>query len=172
MSAGTQKSPTMGTEFSPTLLLLLCHKISSSPFLSAAPETGVSLKEGPAVAAQKGCDGGGHMPLRPHGERPAAGNPRVGEGLGGRTEAQGGKAERARRPGKRRPRCIRCRGDETHASPSPRSDPGRTDPSVRGNRVRCASAASPAARAGVTASREAWWRASTSGGPVHGAAIR
>src|SRR3990172_3737649 len=90
MSAGTQKSPTMGTEFSPTLLLLLCHKISSSPFLSAAPETGVSLKEGPAVAAQKGCDGGSHMSLRPHGERPAAGNPRVGEGLGGRTEAQGG----------------------------------------------------------------------------------
>src|SRR3972149_374269 len=59
------------------------------------------------------------MPLRPHGERPAAGNPRVDEGLGGRTEAQGGKAERARRAGKRRARDIGGRGGENTARTTP-----------------------------------------------------
>src|SRR4030042_665134 len=94
---GSWKAP-----FPRSCLILLCHKISSRPLLSAAPETSVSLKEGPAVVAQKGCDGGGHMPLRPHGERPAAGNPRGDEGLGGRTAAPGGTAEGGGRPGKRR----------------------------------------------------------------------
>jgi hypothetical protein len=39
------------------LLVLLCHKASSGPLLSAAPETSVSLKEGPAVVSQQGRDG-------------------------------------------------------------------------------------------------------------------
>ena len=55
-----------------------------------ASGTGPRLQEQPRVQALQGRDGGGHMALRPHRERPAGGNLWVGERDGGRPEAPGG----------------------------------------------------------------------------------
>src|SRR5436309_30527 len=161
-----------GPSFFRNLLVLLCHKTSSRPCLLAAPQAGAGVEQKAVVIPQYGCDRSRHMALRPQGQRPAGGNLGVAEGRGGRTEAQGGKAERARWPGRRRPPRIRCRGGGSHANPSLHNDPGRTRPSVLGNRARCATAAWLGAPVVAAASREASWKTRTWWPPVLRGATR
>ena len=105
-------------EFRDKGLILLCHKL----FSASAPWTaGQSADQGAGGEEVLAGAGAWVMPFRPWRGRLVGGNPRVTQPLGERPEALEGKASRAPRRGRRRPRCKERRGDGTPSIHDPRS---------------------------------------------------
>src|SRR5271170_164760 len=109
-----------------TTLVLLCHKTC---LVATAPRASKQFGDkGFGVSHPHSGDRGWIVPFRTHGRLRVGANLWVKQRCAGRQEVLGGKAERARRRERHRPRYIRRRDGETHASRVLHNDPARFRP--------------------------------------------
>src|SRR6476619_3774177 len=123
------------------------------------------------LAPSDRSDGGWVVALRTL-ANPGAGNLWISEPGGGRQEALGGKAERARLQERHRRRYIGRRGGETLSSLAPRSDQGPTHLSALGNHVRCATGFLPIGPGLQSLRLPGRWKASSAKVPFRPKAIQ